>query len=331
MPRSAFAKGLAATAVLGVLAALLSACSTTVNEPTAAAGCGAYSSGASSDAVTASGAIGTQPKISFPTPLVSPRTEVTELTTGSGPAVGSNDLAQIGLVVFTGALGTDKVVVEGGYAGGGGANSIVLPVGFAGQDGKGTTLGKSLQCRTAGTRYALTGALDAMLGTGYGDYLGIPASTVVVAVIDVRAVFSGSANGVNQLQSSGLPSVVTAVNGAPGIVLPGNAPPKHRSSALVKAGGGSVVQAHNTVVVKYSEITWPTDGTKPTQSAGSWDQSQAATIAASGSTKTSRNDEVPWASKLAGMRVGSQFIQVIPASAGNDATIWVVDVLGIVR
>lgn len=331
MPRSALAKGLAAAAVIGVLASLLSACSTTVNASTDDSVCGPYTSGASSEAVTASGRIGSKPKVSFPTPLVSPRTELSQLVTGSGPAVGSNDLAQVGIDVYTGVLGASKVIIEGGYAGGDASASIVIPAGFAGQDGKTTTLGRSLECRTAGSRYVLTGGLDSMLGTGYGDYLGVPASTVVVAVVDVRSVFSGSANGLNQLQTSGLPAVVTAVNGTPGIVLPGSTPPKHSTSALVKAGGGAVVRSKDTVVVKYSEFTWPTDGTKPSQSLTSWDDKQAATIAVSGSSETSRNDQVSWASKLKGMRVGSQFIQAVPGSAGNDATIWVVDVLGIVR
>jgi peptidylprolyl isomerase len=170
---------------------------------------------------------------------------------------------------------------------------------------------------------------------------------VLVDVIDVVLAYPGKSDGFNQLPKDGMPTVVTAVDGTPGIQVPATKPPKTTEFATIKAGSGSVVRKGKTVVLQFTLWTWP----------------DKVGAAPDNSTLTTWTDKVPRALKmtniddggglpkgltdaLIGQKIGSQVLVVIPpgtddfpASAlANDALpgvtetstlIWVVDLLGI--
>ena len=301
-----------ALAVLALSALALTACSTVVNTTIDKARCGAFTSGASSEAVSASGTGSKGPTVRFPTPLISSGSQVSLLTKGTGAQLGDGEIARVAVSLFSGTDG--KLLQRIGYTG-----ASVLPR----QAGGSNSLDRSLLCRRVGDRYALTASATSVFGPGAVAPLGLKDSSTLVLVVDVRARYLAKADGATGLQNSALPSVITAVDGRPGIVLPGSAPPTKPASAVVKAGGGAKIAKGDRVVIKFSSFTWGT-GSATVASDVSWSNRQAFVIAAG-----SASQEAPYGAKLVGERVGSQLLYVFP---GRPAPlIWVVDVLGIVR
>ncbi|MBI5161868.1 MAG: hypothetical protein HY996_10725 [Micrococcales bacterium] len=309
--RPATARRVRALATLVVAALALTACSTTVNETRNNAACGPFRSGATSDAVTARGTSSQGPTVRFPTPLRAAGSQVSVLRQGSGAALADGELARVGVSLFSGVDGSALQRI--GYT-----KASVLPR----QAGGTNSLDKSLLCRRVGERYALTSSAKSVFGAGAVAQLGLKDSSTLVLVVDVRARYPGKADGVNQLQNGSLPAVVTAVDGQPGIVLPGSPAPKGERSARVKAGGGATIATRDRVLVKFSQFAW--GATATVQNDQSWTNRTAFAIAAG-----TASAEAPFGAKLVGERVGSQLLYVFP---GQQApTVWVVDVLGIIR
>jgi hypothetical protein len=300
-----------------VLAAGLTACSTTVNETRNAAVCGPYSSGSSSDAVSASWSK-SGPKLDFPTPLSSKRNQVSVLKQGSGATLQDGQIARIGFSLAVGKTG--QVLQTGGY---GASNFFPRTVGHD------DPIGKALECRSVGTRLALVTSVKDLLGTGAGQQLGVSDSSSLVLAIEVISGYPGKADGVNVLQDNSLPAVVTAVDGQPGIVLPNvNKAPTTFRSAVVKAGGGAKLAKGDQVLVQYQSWTWDTTATV---NQSSW-KAGAPGIATVGDVLTqSDGTQIPFPTRLTGETVGSQLMYVYPAQQGGSTTVWVVDVLGIVK
>ena len=162
-------------------------------------------------------------------------------------------------------------------------------------------------------------------------------------VIDVTGAYLGKADGINQLPLDGMPTVVTEVDGQPGITVAcrGTARQTLRFSAI-KAGDGRKVEADDQVVLHFSLWTWPQSRAETSARCGStWDADRAQTL-----TVTSYDDGggMPdgLVDALVGQRVGSQILVVIPpgdegfpadqmpSGITEDSTaIFVVDILGI--
>lgn len=300
-----------------VLAAGLTACSTTVNETRNAALCGPFSSGSASDAVSAKWTA-KGPKTSFPTPLSSPRTQVTVLRKGTGAGLQNGDIARIGFSLSVGDTG--RTLQTDGY---GGDNFFPRTVGHD------DPIGKALECRTVGTRLALVTSVQSLLGKGAGSQLGVSDSSSVVMAIEVLNGYPGKADGVNRLQDNSLPAVVTATDGQPGIVLPNvNKAPTTFRSAVVKAGGGEKLKKGEHALVQYQSWSWDTTATV---NQSTW-RAGAPGIATVGEVlQQSDGTQIPFPTRLAGESVGSQLLYVYPGQQGNPATVWVIDVLGVVK
>lgn len=308
--RPAIVRRVRVLATLVVAATALTACSTTVNETRNNAGCGPYSSGATSDAVTARGTGSQGPSVRFPTPLRADGSQVSVLRAGSGAQLGDGEVARIAVSLFSGVDGSALQRI--GYT-----KTSVLPR----QAGGTNSLDRSLLCRRPGERYALTASARSVFGAGAVGQLGLTDSSTLVLVVDVRARYLGKADGVNQLQDGSLPAVVTAVDGQPGIVLPGAPAPKGERSSLVKAGDGAKVSEGDRVLVKFSQFSW--GATAVVGNNQSWTNRTAVPIAAGTATT-----DAPFGAKLVGQRVGSQVLYVFPGA--QSPAVWVVDVLGVV-
>lgn len=298
-----------ALAVAAIAATVLAGCSTAVNETRDNAGCGPFRSGATSDAVTATGAGGAQPKVRFPTPLKSAGSQVSVLRSGEGAKIADGQVARIAVTL---ASGTDGSVLQRvGYD-----DSTVL----LRSAGANNSLDRSLLCRSAGDRYALTTSVKAAFGATAASQLGVAPSATLVLVVDVAKTFLGKANGTNRLQDASLPQVVTAVDGRPGLVVSDQAPPRSRRTWIVKEGGGADLGKGTQAVVKFTAFTWGSTATVANDD--SWANGLAAVYRAGDS-----GSKAPFARALPGVPIGSQLMYVVP-SKGGQATVYVVDVLG---
>lgn len=275
------------------------------------------SSGQASQAVTVSGA--PKPTVRFATPQHVSRTQVTPLKPGTGdPITGGQEIvAEFTILNAT----TGKVITTTPYSTNAQAATFVVdtvPV-------KG--LRKALVCSRVGERLA------AVIPPSEGYSAANRPSTVgpndsLVVVADIRRAYLARANGVNQVMAGGLPAVVLAPNGRPGITVPKTAPPTKLVVADLKKGSGPVLRASDTAVVHYTGVNWKTGEVFDS----SWQNGAPTAIPLNQVVKGFR-------SALVGQRVGSQVLAILPPSEGygskaqgsipgNSTLVFVVDILG---
>lgn len=297
------------------LVATLAACTST--GPAAIDGCSpALGSGASSDLVTATGSVGSRPTVNFPTPLIAKEAEVTRLATGEGEPARAGSQIDFEFSIFIGRSG--QAVGGTGYDG---SNVQRLA---ATED---SSRQAALICARPGDRLALTTTVADAYGEGALAANGIPDDESLVLVIDVLAAYPGKADGFNQLPEDGMPTVVTAVDGTPGISVPAAPAPQELRISTIKAGAGAEIAEGDSVVVHYSGWIWPEPGRTPTSFDSSWANGTAATFLVDETQLISGFVEA-----LVGAKVGDQVLAVIPPDQGYDdgqTRIFVIDVLGI--
>lgn len=299
-----------ALVVAAGLLATLSACAPASNFP---AECEVAPSGAASSTVTATGDVGTAPEVSFPTPLIASSIQSTQLTRGDGAPIGDGDPVLLQATIVNGTDGS--VLQQTSYDGGGSLFTVGLP--------DLPELSDALRCSTVGSRVVAVGPPSA-------GATGATAGASVVYVVDVLDRYLPRADGTDQLPRNGLPAVVTAPDGTPGITVPGESAPTDFEKAVVKLGDGAKVADDSTVVVKYTAVDW--DAKTVTDS--TWLDGSATALRMDGTDII-----VGLREALQGERVGSQIIAVLPPTvAGTDAApstsqstlVYVVDILGIV-
>ncbi len=332
---------LSALAVAAVVVTTLVGCTpSTGSSSGSSASCTPYyHSGGASSTVKVSGKTTGIATATFPTPLFAPTPQVTQNNAGTGAKVQPGDQVDFDYTVFSGKTG--EALGSSGY---GASGSTTPRVGVAASlAGKATySLTRSLQCATAGERYTLVTTAKAGFGAGTLTQNSIGDSDVLVVVVSVVDRFPGKSDGANQLPQDGLPSVITAVDGQPGIVLQEQQVPTQLRIETVKAGSGATIKKGQTVHLKYTGWTWPTSSAdKPaTWDQQTWTADQAVDLKI---TSTADGGLLPpgMVSALIGAKVGSQVLVVIPpkqgfpsgaAPTGVDPTstlIMVIDVLGI--
>ncbi|MFF4822402.1 FKBP-type peptidyl-prolyl cis-trans isomerase [Streptomyces sp. NPDC001312] len=171
-----------------------------------------------------------------------------------------------------------------------------------------------------GWRYALAGkkvgsrVLFSVPPTwGYGTQgnaqAGIKGTDTLVFVVDIQDTFNSksSAKGKTVAQDNAdLPKVGTNTDGAaPSVTVPKTAAPKKLVADYVIEGDGPVVKPQNTVLVQYKGVLW--DGGKEFDS----------TYKRDALTSFSLQQVVKgWADGLAGKKVGSRVLIVVPPALG---------------
>ncbi len=296
------------------LVATLASCSATGS---AGAACDAPAvPGNASTIVTASGAFSADPSAKFPRPLISTRMELSVITEGDGATVYPGDVADIQATLYDATTG--DAVTSTGY-------DSTSPLRTVAGDNS-SIFSTVVQCASVGSRIVITTDAQAIAETN-------PADTPVVLVIDVVNRFLGKANGVDQLPEAGLPAVVLAPSGQPGIVIPNAAPPTALDVAVLKRGDGETVADGDKVVLNYTGMLWDTSEV--------FDSSWTSGLPASFAATAGAGGLIPgFATALIGQKVGSQVIAVIPPALGyGDAgtqgvpagatLVFVFDVLGI--
>ena len=186
-----------------------------------------------------------------------------------------------------------------------------------------------LHCATEGSRIVVAlppGGIEAATASS----LGLGEDDSAVAVIDIRKVYLPKADGAIQFNvGSGLPTVVRAPDGRPGIIVPDAEPPDRTGRPDLIKGDGEEVTGDDPVRVHYTGLTW--DG----QHGVRHDVGRRA-----GVDRPRRRCCPGFAEALTGQTVGSQVLVVIPPDQGygdqaqgqipaDSTLVFVVDILGI--
>lgn len=264
-----------------------------------------------------------EPNVDVYTPLHASKLGYQDLVTGDGTAISSNDqLMVMDVALFSGATGDP--IVSTAYDGD--MSRVTSPsqwaTNFPGFE-------KALHCATAGSRVAVALSPDDM-AEGIAASFKLDEGDSVVAVLDVHKVYLPSAAGQLQFNSGfGLPSVVRAPDGRPGITIPSGTPaPKDLVVQTLIKGDGEKVTGDQPVRVHYTGVVWGADEPFDT----TWD--------ASGASVTLDGVVPGFAKALEGQTVGSQVMVVIPPDQGygdkeqasipaNSTLVFVIDILGL--
>ena len=312
-------------ATAGLVLATLTACS----PGSADAGCTApVSSGDASKLVSVTGDFGSAPTVDFPTPLKTKTTQRSEIIDGSGPGLVEGQKVQVDLSVFNATTG--EAIEESSYDGKSMASFVL-------NDQTLTGLTDGLLCAQVGSRVAVVASAEDAFGPGGGNAdIGVAADDSLVFVIDVVKSYPTRADGANQLPVAGLPAVVLAEDGTPGITIPSAEPPTELKVGVLKKGDGETVTEGSTVTVQYTGVVWDTKEVFDS----SWAAGSPAAFVAADGSKTEGGVIPGFANALIGQTVGSQIVAVLPPDQayGDQATdtipagstlVFVVDILGV--
>ena len=154
-----------------------------------------------------------------------------------------------------------------------------------------------------------------------------------VFVIDIVDAFPGKAYGVPQSPQAGMPSVVTAPDGAPGVTVPKQDPPSTLTVNVLQQADGQKLKAGEHAVLKYTALLWSDSSVFES----TWTKGQAEIITLTASQMATKG----LVDGLEGQHVGSQVLIVVPPEDGFGDTgsmgvppgstlIYVVDILGLV-
>lgn len=304
----------AVVAVLGLSALALVGCSSSTSN----ASCERpHADSSALGLIAASGEVG-KPTLSVKDPVHVSRTSFVDETVGTGTRVTAEtqDVA-FSITLANGATGETLVATP----------TEARPL--SGWREHYAGLADMMMCATEGSRIVGAMPVDAVspeaassMGLGEGDSIAV--------VLDLQRVYLAAADGAPQYNDRpGMPSVVLAPSGAPGIIVPDAAPPVDLAVEVLKRGDGPAVTNADSIRVHYTGATWADrkvfDST--------WESGASAVVTLDG--------VVPgFAKALEGATVGSQLLMVIPpelgygekgsgAIPGGATLVFVVDVLGV--
>ncbi|MGV3713420.1 hypothetical protein [Pseudolysinimonas sp.] len=303
MRLSPLARPLTAVVAAVLVAGALAACTTSGSD----SDCSQFAPGDTSNAVTVSGEVGGTPVVDLPTPLIANEVQRTVAVAGEGDRIESGAAVLVSYTYYEGASGGSVTESTGVYT----ASDVNL------------ALGESLVCARPGSRLVLAGPAEDI----DAQYAGT--SDTLVAVVDIQQVFLGKANGINQLPLDGMPTVVTAVDGTPGLALGYQADVAEPRAATIKAGGGSVVKEGDVIVFQARLFTWSSPTATEATVSGQPDSWSTGRAFVQAPTLEFLGDQT-LVDAIVGAKVGSQLLVVIPDAGGTGTTnAFVIDILGI--
>lgn len=266
------------------------------------------------------GEFGVQPEVSFPTPLSGSGVETAVIIEGNGGTIVGNQRVALHFAGFNAATGAQFQGSEFG------SDSYVIQDLVAGDK---PDFCKALTGVQVGSRVAvLFDAANAHQSAGV-ESLGIGPEDGILFIFDVVEAYLPHAVGRTIAPVAGMPTVILAPSGQPGIQIPSTDAPAEFSRATLIEGAGEIVNIGDTVVVHYSGWTWQGE-----QFDSSWDKGAPASFQVSSDSLIEG-----FVQALDGVTIGSQILAVIPPELGyGDAAqgsipagstlIFVIDVLG---
>lgn len=296
----------ATLAVLSLAAVTLTGCSSVAFDGQSCVR--ADSTSGIDDAVTVSGAFGEKPDVELFTPLKAERTSFTDIITGDdgAPLTAAGQLAVVEMSLYDGSTGEYVVGTE--FTG-----DLSRLSNIASWSSQMPGIGSVLECATPGTRMVAAVAPEDF-GEAALSGFGMAPDTTVVAVIDVLETMYPSATGSSVFNAQrGLPTVVRATDGRPGIIVPDGTAPTETVTQTLIDGDGAVPADDELVWVHYTAVRW-SDREVATST---WDADPTAGLEGIA-------PEV--AEAVDGARIGSQLMVVVPSE--TETMVYVVDVLG---
>lgn len=266
--------------------------------------------------ISVTGSAAAAPTVDVDTPLHAKTTQFKDVEAGTGDIPITSDSQMIVLDVALVSAKTGKTLVTTAYDG---DKSTVYPVSQWVQSFP--AFETALHCATAGTRTVVAIAPGGV-PEGSLSSLGMSKGDSLVAVLDVRKVYRAAADGADVYNGGfGMPAVVRAPDGRPGVIVPDGQAPTTLKIELLKRGDGEKVDAAHPVLLQYTVVNWSDKSVAST----TWDaQPEFVTL----STKSKGFQQA-----VAGQTVGSQVLAVIPPADGEsgvkDTQIVVIDILGI--
>lgn len=311
-----------ASALLGSLVACTTPAGSAACEP-------AVPTGEAAGYVDVSGAFGSPPEVSFPTPLLTEGAQKSVIESGDGDLIEANQIVDFQVSLFNGADG--ELITASAYDDG------EAPLRrTAGSDID--LLAQALQCAQVDSRISVTGTIEDVFGADALDpSLGLGNDDPIVMVIDVQAAYLARAKGVPQLGASGIPAVVTTPEGVPGVTIADEPPPSEVRAHTLVLGQGAAIAEGDLAVLHYTGLLWSTK----TVFDSSWERGAPATFTVTSFENDPAGIVPGLADSLVGKTVGSQVIVIIPPEFGYPAgqapetipdgstMVFVVDVLGI--
>jgi len=303
-------------AVLGLTAVGLAGCA--IPAPSQACPRPATTDSAVTDLVSVSGDIGAKPTVSVSTPFHADEAAYEDVVTGTGPALATGvQLVTVDFTLLSGKTGEEL------YASNYNGDQAGLNT-FDGWIKNIPAFETALKCATEGTRTVVAippGGISSDLTAG----LGIGENDSAVAVVDLEKVYLSRATGSLVYNDAlGLPTVVRAPDGRPGVIIPDNDAPKDLVVQTLIKGDGPKVKGDQTAVVAYTGVNWADHSVIKT----TWDSGPAGV----GFGAKAPKDNPEFADAIKGATVGSQVLVVLPPAKGEDgsARVYVVDILGTV-
>ncbi|MDQ4138876.1 MAG: hypothetical protein M3116_08560, partial [Actinomycetota bacterium] len=134
--------------------------------------------GDASRAVNAEGPVGSQPTVTFPTPLVTKESQVTELVRGEGEVLSRGEVADAHVSLYSGENG--QLLTGTDY------QEMYLRRTVSADD----TLGKALACTAVGSRVVYATTVEEIYGAD-NPQIPLENEATIVAVFDVERAFKG--------------------------------------------------------------------------------------------------------------------------------------------
>lgn len=282
--------------------------------------CELFQTGDAAALISAAGALGEQPEVSFPYPLAGTGVETKVIIEGTGGALVGGQRISLHYAGFNAATGEQFQASD-----------------FASDDyifqdlvqGNSPDFCKALTGVQVGSRVAVLLDPAAAHDAAGIPALGIGADDGIVFVFDVLDAFLPRAVGDSKAAEAGMPTVILAPQGQPGIQVPADAAPSEFRRTVLIEGTGEPVEIGDQVIVHYAGWTWEGE-----QFDNSWDRISPASF-----TVSSNSLIEGFVQALEGVKVGSQVIAVIPPDLGygdsaqgsippGSTLIFVIDVLG---
>lgn len=294
-------KSTAALSALALSTIALTGCTATAPTFDGAA-CDRDSSAALAASVAVTGEFGS-PRVDVETPVHLADTAYADVTVGDGRAI--TDKRQEAILARVLVNGTTGETVD--------AQLKLWSPEAADAELPGS--GAALECATAGSRVVVA-VPAAELPDGAAQQIGLDSNGSLLAVYDVRYAALAKADGTPVFNDEpGLPSVVRAADGRPGVIVPDSAAPKKAVTETLLEGHHEKV-GDGTALIRSTSVAWSTRTVGQT----TWDGMLTGT------------DGLPAevAEAVAKARVGSQLMVIVPTKSGDSATVHVIDVLGVV-
>lgn len=263
------------------------------------------------DAVTVEGDVGSAPDVSVFSPLHLSENSYADTTVGDGRAIVNGAQALVvELSIYSGDTGKQVFATSYDESRGQISNADYWAKQSPGLEGV-------FDCATAGTRI-VAGLTSDGFGANNLEGFGLAPDDTAVFVIDVVDVFLSRAEGSLVFNDAkGMPTVVRAPDGTPGVIIPDSAAPAEQTVQVLIKGDGEKVGADQLPLLNVTAVGW--DDKKVISS--TWGQSPTGDLSTSAPTV---------AQALVGQTVGSQVLVVTPAGESGPAVAYVVDILGAV-